>query len=200
MSGKLGQHTAKIHSTGTSTLKLKVVNLNKSQTADISNVPVQSISSSEIVPVSQPLINSSYQIKSLVTQEQLSDIKNLKYKNGEYIVGDIKNNDIYYEIICRIQKQGYNFVYDFLISKKWDNAEDLYFSLTEYESSSYKYNKFIEENFTVKKVVEGLYICRRATCRSNKTESYTRQTRARDEGETVFVKCTVCGENWKIGS
>jgi len=52
-------------------------------------------------------------------------------------------------------------------------------------------DEFLINPFEVK---EGLFICGR--CGSNKTFSYPKQTRAADEGTTVFVECFSCGKKW----
>ncbi len=139
--------------------------------------------------INEPKIN--------ITVEQLNNIKKITFKNGEFLMN---NNDIYYEVVNRIINQGYDTIYTFLTNKIWNDKEDLYFSLPEFESSKYKYNKFIEEQFMTRDVVEGLYICKNVACKSNKTESYTIQMRSRDEGETVVVRCTACGTFWQIRS
>ena len=179
---KLGQHTGRIHSTGAGTIKLSINNPNK--TPVITNAPELSISSVQ-------------ENESSLTSEQFSNIKKLKYKNGEYLVTDnYRYNNIYYEIVNRVNKFGYDKVYKFLISKMWENEEDLYFNFPEFEIPEFKYRKFLDEQFAVREVIEGLYTCK---CGSKKTISFTVQLRARDEGETVFVECTACNNSWKIG-
>ena len=177
---KLSQHVGKIHSVGTGNLKLSVTNMGKTQNiSNLSTVPKK-----EELPI---------------TTDQLNNIKMLKYKNGEPLVSDNTNpnhNDVFYEIINRIEKIGYNMLYVFLSSHVWKDEQDLYFSFPEFDSASYKYKKFIEEQFAVKEVVAGLYICK--ACKSDKTISFTAQLRSRDEGETVIIECTACGNTWKI--
>lgn len=62
------------------------------------------------------------------------------------------------------------------------------------------YSKKLEEidNFLMKpfEVDEGVLTCNK--CNSNKTFSYTKQTRSGDESTTVFVICSECNAKWKI--
>ena len=53
-------------------------------------------------------------------------------------------------------------------------------------------DKFIIKPFEVE---EGVLECYK--CGSNKTYSYTKQTRSGDEATTVFAVCTQCGDKWK---
>lgn len=45
-------------------------------------------------------------------------------------------------------------------------------------------------------VEEGVNVCHK--CGSKKTISYSKQTRAADEGTTVFVICIQCNNKWKM--
>lgn len=172
---KLGQHAGKIHSTGAGTVKLSVTK-----------------------PTTTNVVTPEPAIRLPFTLEQFTNIKNLRYKNGEQIVSDnTKNNDIFYEIVNRTMRINYNEVYQFLTSKVWADEEDLYFNLIEFQSAAYKYNKFIESQFTTQEVVAGLYTCK--FCKSDRTISFTTQSRSRDEGETVKVRCTSCNREWSIG-
>ena len=45
-------------------------------------------------------------------------------------------------------------------------------------------------------VVEGINKCYK--CGSNKTISYSKQTRSADEGTTVFCCCYICNNKWKM--
>ena len=83
------------------------------------------------------------------------------------------------------------------IQKKILN-KDYLFNTNEYKN----FKKKLEEmdNFLMKpfEVDEGVLTCNK--CNSNKTFSYTKQTRSGDESTTVFVVCSNCNAKWKIYS
>lgn len=56
-----------------------------------------------------------------------------------------------------------------------------------------EYNNFIIKPFEVD---EGVLTCNK--CNSNKTYSYTKQTRSGDESTTVFAICSNCNARWTI--
>lgn len=57
----------------------------------------------------------------------------------------------------------------------------------------YEQDKFIE---SPPEVDEGVISCKK--CGSNRTFSYSKQTRRGDEATTVFVKCSKCQTCWRI--
>ena len=174
---KVGQYAGKIHSTSVGPHKLTISNLNKQPSTQISE---------EIIIKKQPSI-----------YEDLRNLIDLKYADGSLLFPiNVKYNDILYEVINRIRKNGFDPISKILTSKIWNNEEDLYFSLPEYDSAVFKYNNFIEEQYDVREVISGLYKCKR--CKSDKTTSFTVQLRSRDEGETVKINCTNCGLNYKL--
>jgi len=76
------------------------------------------------------------------------------------------------------------------------NTEDqMFYSFDEFEVPRYKYNKQIESYFDKREIETGLYTCKK--CQSKETVSEEKQTRARDEGETVRVICLTCGNAWR---
>ena len=56
-----------------------------------------------------------------------------------------------------------------------------------------EYNNFIIKPFEVD---EGVLTCNK--CNSNKTYSYTKQTRSGDESTTVFAICSNCNARWTV--
>ena len=120
----------------------------------------------------------------------------MEYNNGRSILSD---NYIYYEIVSKINKYTYEKFYDFLVSKKWENETELFFSFEEFKVPTLLYNKFVEDQFVKKEVKDGIYKCINRSCGSMKTVSYSRQTRSRDEGETIIVECSQCNTHWRIG-
>ena len=56
-----------------------------------------------------------------------------------------------------------------------------------------EYNSFILKPFEVD---EGVLTCNK--CGSNKTYSYTKQTRSGDEATTVFAICSNCNARWTV--
>lgn len=75
------------------------------------------------------------------------------------------------------------------------NSEYLYMN-NRFDNIRYKieeYDSFILKPFEVE---EGVLTCNK--CGSNKTFSYTKQTRGGDESTTVFAICSNCDARWKI--
>jgi DNA-directed RNA polymerase subunit M/transcription elongation factor TFIIS len=62
-----------------------------------------------------------------------------------------------------------------------------------YRSKIEEHDKFLVKPFEVD---EGVLECGR--CNSNKTISYTKQTRSGDESTTVFAMCFNCNNKWKM--
>ena len=46
-------------------------------------------------------------------------------------------------------------------------------------------------------IPDGIYKCKK--CYSYKTSYYTQQVRSADESESIFIKCLLCGLQWRIG-
>jgi DNA-directed RNA polymerase subunit M/transcription elongation factor TFIIS len=68
---------------------------------------------------------------------------------------------------------------------------DSYYNNVRYEIE--EHDKFLIKPFEVD---EGVLEC--GKCNSNKTISYTKQTRSGDESTTVFAMCFNCNSKWKI--
>ena len=70
------------------------------------------------------------------------------------------------------------------------------FGSNDYDDVKYKMKEF--ESFILKpfEVDEGVLTCNK--CGSNRTFSYTKQTRSGDEATTVFAVCSKCNARWKI--
>ena len=105
------------------------------------------------------------------------------------------NQEEYYLIIQEMiniyrSNKDIEYIVELLQSKKY------LFRTDEYQN----YSKKLEEidNFLMKpfEVDEGVLTCNK--CNSNKTFSYTKQTRSGDESTTVFVICSECNAKWKI--
>ena len=79
---------------------------------------------------------------------------------------------------------------DLLINGKYQFDSDIY------EDVRYRMKEF--ESFILKpfEVDEGVLTCNK--CGSNRTFSYTKQTRSGDEATTVFAVCSKCNARWKI--
>ena len=79
---------------------------------------------------------------------------------------------------------------DLLINGKYQFNSDVY------EDVRYRMKEF--ELFILKpfEVDEGVLTCNK--CGSNRTFSYTKQTRSGDEATTVFAVCSICNARWKI--
>lgn len=62
---------------------------------------------------------------------------------------------------------------------------------SEYLKYQEEQDDYIENPF---EIVEGIFQCIR--CNSNRVFSYSKQTRAGDEGTTVYAQCSVCKNKW----
>lgn len=62
-----------------------------------------------------------------------------------------------------------------------------------YRNKIKEHDAFLVKPFEVE---EGVLVC--GKCNSNKTISYTKQTRSGDESTTVFATCYDCNNVWKI--
>ena len=127
------------------------------------------------------------QALSLITEDGVGDIEEIIFNQAvttdEYklIIQDILR--IYreypdYNLIDDIKNEIYLFNHN-----RFDNIKN----------KIKEYNSFILKPFEVD---EGVLTCNK--CGSNKTYSYTKQTRSGDEATTVFAICSNCNARWTV--
>ena len=124
----------------------------------------------------------------------LLTIKDSKYIVNTLISHNLDSNKIKL-IILELMKyirdgENISFIKDIVETKKYLKNNK------KYDNVKYKMQEF--ENFILNpfEVEEGVLICNK--CDSNKTFSYTKQTRGGDESTTVFAICSQCDNRWKI--
>ena len=127
---------------------------------------------------------ATYKLNNYLTDSEIKAFSDLKYSNG-VVMFDIEKrigNELMYELVYR----------------QWDNEDEIYFELPEYEASKYKFTKFIESYHDAREVAASVFKC--GKCGSKETIIMSKQTRSGDEGETAKVFCTQCPNSWKLGS
>lgn len=129
----------------------------------------------------------TYTSKKLVFDTPLTPgatniLYNILYKLTEYI----KKNDIV----------GLGKMMDMYMLTPWITEDDLFYAMGEFDISIYKHDKYIESYHDKLEIVSSGQKCRRKECDSIETVSVEKQTRSRDEGETVKYVCMVCGYTW----
>jgi DNA-directed RNA polymerase subunit M/transcription elongation factor TFIIS len=104
------------------------------------------------------------------------------------------------KILYNLQKNDINRP---LVNKIINGELDLYYLATlSSEELCPEANAKIRENLElrkqqkIKKNICDLYTC--SKCKHNKTTTYTKQTRALDEGMTTFVQCENCHYKWTL--
>lgn len=133
--------------------------------------------------------DNGYKVLCMVFSEELS-------KKLEECI-HIKSGDqdeyrlIIQEVICN-SRGGYS---DESIMEDVDKGRYLHNGreCDEYRGKIDEHDRFLVKPFEVD---EGVLEC--GKCNSNRTISYTKQTRSGDESTTVFATCYDCNNSWKI--
>lgn len=124
------------------------------------------------------------------------------FKNKEYIhkleecIHDVcESQNDYNLIILEVLSWKRNEVCDDDIMNNIKDKNFLYFTeqFDKYTDEINELDDFLNNPFEVD---EGVLTCNK--CGSNKTYSYTKQTRGGDESTTVFAMCSNCQSKWKI--
>ena len=102
-----------------------------------------------------------------------------EYKSLILEIVNVKRNGSSSKCIMDILKQGY-----FLDNRK---------EYVEFRAKIEEHDGFLVKPFEVE---EGVLEC--GKCGSNKTISYTKQTRSGDESTSVFALCYECNNKWKM--
>lgn len=145
-----------------------------------------------------PITPTNY--NDIITPDQLNLLKSLRYIDGRYIINPEMQigKELLYEVLYRVSKGvPFDLIFQFFQSDRWNNEDDIYFNLPEFNASKYQYIKYIESYHDEKEITEGIYTCPK--CQSKETIGMSKQTRSSDEPETVKVVCTNCQHGWRVG-
>ncbi len=134
---------------------------------------------------------------------EIKNILNVRKNNGmqTLTLENEADEDIGYifEIIGLINKIGYEETYKFLKENNDEVDEKTVLKSTFFDDMKRKYNmETAKMRNKVKISSNGQFTCPR--CGSKDTSSVEQQTRAGDEGSTVFITCNGCGHHWKVSN
>lgn len=176
-------------------------------TKKIISTPVRTIDVTKTITLFDKLLLNNPQLV-----EPYNHLKTLRYRStvGAGVPGalifDLPNgagNEVLYNLLYKIKEYlltgntaQLKVFLELYINEKWTSEDQLFYALDEFEVSKYKLDKLIESYHDKMEVQMGLYTCKK--CKSKETVSSERQTRSRDEGETVRVVCLACGDSWRI--
>tara|TARA_B100000131_G_C17834661_1_gene499243 strand:+ start:26 stop:451 length:426 start_codon:yes stop_codon:yes gene_type:complete len=133
--------------------------------------------------------NKGYKALKLVMNEKYSKII-------EELINNNSDSQDYYNLIIQEMinhkrcGKSYNDIIELI-----KNSIFLH-NTNEYKIFKQKLNEIDDFLINPFEVDEGVLDCNK--CGSNKTFSYTKQTRGGDESTTVFVVCSKCKSRWKI--
>jgi len=126
------------------------------------------------------------------TQKQIQILTSLNYPDGNPVI-DIKRKDIILEIVGMLNERSFEDVTAFL-----EQATSPEYILWEQESVESGRTR-LEREIAVYQVqdtgTKGVGRCR--FCTSTELVYATKQLRSGDEPATVFVRCVLCGKNWR---
>ena len=117
-------------------------------------------------------------------------------KKLENLIHDLSTSQDDYSLIileiidCKRNKLTTKQIYEKLKNNNIQFNTEEFFN---YQKEIDELDDFLNNPFEVD---EGVLICNK--CGSNKTYSYTKQTRGGDESTTVFAMCSNCQARWKI--
>jgi len=117
-------------------------------------------------------------------------------KKLENLIHDLSTSQDDYSLIvleiidCKRNKLSTKQIYEKLKNNNIQFNTEEFFN---YQKEIDELDNFLNNPFEVD---EGVLTCNK--CGSNKTYSYTKQTRGGDESTTVFAMCSNCQARWKI--
>lgn len=150
---------------------------------------------------------------NFLTKDQIQNLVNLKFNNGEEKLS-LEDVNFIYEIVWIIKKLGYDVGYNFL-SRDWEKelnieSESEIISETGSETISELRKKILFENpllenakekfnvdmniYKTKVEVQAGEKCKK--CGSEETISATKQTRSADEMAQIKITCINCKHRW----
>lgn len=176
-------------------------------------VPVATVKKVISAPAPRPTFDQSTKLnpfeKLLIDNPQIrsyyNQLKEIKYNTGKLVFEAPMSpgtSEVLYNILYKI-KTYFNAnkvseieaLMENFLKGDFSTDDQMFYSFDEFEVPRYKYNKQIESYFDKREIETGLYTCKK--CQSKETVSEEKQTRARDEGETVRVICLACGNAWR---
>lgn len=101
---------------------------------------------------------------------------------------------VLYELVSRIQESHYTDIAKFLEAEL--DQPSLLFDDPIFNDTRQRLSEEMEFMDNPTEIEDGVVECGR--CKSLKTVSYSKQTRASDEGASVFVTCVTCGYKFKL--
>lgn len=126
------------------------------------------------------------------TIEKINQLTALKYQNGNNII-DVARRDIITEIIGMLVSESFEYVIDFLT-----NAPNPEFVLWD-QSSMDEGRISLARELALQQVedvgVVGISKCR--YCPSTELVFALKQLRSGDEPATIFIRCVMCGKQWR---
>lgn len=108
----------------------------------------------------------------------LSNLDKESYLQNESLVSRIKEKEFAPHEVAFLQP-------DVIFPERWRDTTEAFFKKFEHAFEN-KMEAMTED-----------YLCLK--CKQRKCVYFTLQTRSADESETIFVRCLVCGNGWKIG-
>jgi len=121
--------------------------------------------------------------------------KLLKLKFGSETMFNLKERDFILEALEILSIMGFEEGYSYLRNSQKEQSRELIIRNSPLFDSSRKRN-FLEITKDLRKVVVESYTqCTR--CKQFHVDSFAKQVRSGDEGQTTFNSCTDCGHQWK---
>lgn len=126
------------------------------------------------------------------TESQLQALLSARYRDGTNIIS-LKRRDIIMEIIGMILASDFDSVMEFIRSAS--DPEYILWDQTAMDESRTRLAREISVQQLEEMGVKGIGKCR--YCASKELVFSMAQTRSGDEPMTVFVRCVLCGKQWK---
>lgn len=128
--------------------------------------------------------------------EDISRIENATYDNGIKIFSGVYPESIVYDLTECLKKTrelypdfDYEAFVEYITNGKFYQSDDLIFNLPIFTPEARHYQIKRESEDVKEEITESLYHCNKC---KRPVVSQTRQTRASDEGVSVFVHCAHC--------
>lgn len=152
------------------------------------------------VKLAESTVSKIVKYEKLLPLDIYKDLMSIKLFDDDSTLQLPRDNELFYNLIYKIELNGYTEVKNFLISnkEKWKSTKEIYFAFSEFEVSKIKFRNDIETYHIQPIVSKGLYQCPK--CSSRNTLDNSAQTRRGDEGVTVKAYCTDCTYSWRISS
>lgn len=143
----------------------------------------------DVIPTIPTTVKTLASLIPNLTPEQITKINTIQLQEPDY-------DEAVMTIIQTIDEIGFDETFKFLQSAPIeDRSRYIIFETPINQKLQEAYNLEVDLINQTEDVEEGIYRCPR--CGSNKTISHRAQTRSADEGETVKVRCTQCGKEWR---